>query len=95
MISLKGWVKDKGRLQEEADFETGTTRAEFIKAIEEESERKECCINQKKTGGSLIDTAFQVQLEIATHWYRWEIELEINLKMIIGAKGMALSYVMI
>ena len=62
MISLKDWVKDKVRLQEEAEFETGTTRAEFIKAIEEASEGKECHINQKKTGESLITTAFQVQL---------------------------------
>ena len=37
MISLKDWVKDKVLLQEEAEFETGTTRAEFIKAIEESS----------------------------------------------------------
>ena len=40
MISLKDWVKDKVRLQEEAEFETGTTWAELIKAIEEASERK-------------------------------------------------------
>ena len=40
MISLKDWVKDKVRLQEEAEFETGTTRAESIKATEEALERK-------------------------------------------------------
>ena len=40
MISLKDQVKYKVRLQEEAKFETGTTRAEFMKAIEEASERK-------------------------------------------------------
>ena len=40
MISIKDWVKDKVRIQEEAYFETGTTRAEFIKAIEEASECK-------------------------------------------------------
>ena len=39
MISLKAWVKDKVRLKEEAEFETGTTRAEFIKVIEEALER--------------------------------------------------------
>ena len=61
IVWLKDWVKDKVWLQEEAEFETGTTRAEFIKAIEEASERKECHINQKKTGESLIATAFQVQ----------------------------------
>ena len=63
MISLKDWVKDKVRLQEESEFETRTTRADFVKAIEEVSERKECHINQKKTGESLITTVFQVQLE--------------------------------
>ena len=47
MISFKDWVKDKLRLQEEVEFETGTTRSESIKAIEEASERKECRINQK------------------------------------------------
>ena len=35
MISLKDWVKEKLQLQDEDDFKTGTTRAEFIKAIEE------------------------------------------------------------
>ena len=37
MISLKDWVKDKVWLQEEAEFETRITQAEFIKAIEEAS----------------------------------------------------------
>ena len=50
MISLKDWVRDKVGLQEEAEFETGTTWAEFIKAIEEASERKEFRINQKNSG---------------------------------------------
>ena len=40
MISIKDWVKDKVRLQEEVEFETETTWAEFIKDIEEESERE-------------------------------------------------------
>ena len=41
----------------------------------------------------MIATAFQVQLEIATQSDKWAIELEINLKMIIGSKGIALSYI--
>ena len=93
MISLNDWVKNKVRLQEEVEFETGTTRAEFIKAIEEASERKECRINQKKTGESLITTSLQVQLEPSNQWDRWAIELESNLKMIMVTKGIALSFV--
>ena len=93
MISLKDWVKEKVRLQEEAEFETGTTRDEFIKAIEEASELTEFRINRKKKCESLITTAFQVQSETATQWDRCTIELESNLKIIIGSKGIALSYV--
>ena len=63
MISLKDWVKDKVQIQEKAQVENGTTWDELIKAIEEASERKECRINQKNTGESLITAAFQVQLE--------------------------------
>ena len=40
---------------------------------------------------SLITTTFQVQLETASQWDRWYVELESNLKMIIGAKGIALG----
>ena len=68
-------MKDKVRLQEEVELETRTTRAEFIKAIEEASERKECRINQEKTGEPLITAAFQVQSETATQWDRWAIEM--------------------
>ena len=40
IISIKDWVKDKWQLQEDDEFETGTNWSEFIKAIEEASERK-------------------------------------------------------
>jgi hypothetical protein len=68
LISLKDWVKDKVRLKEEAEFANGTEQAEFIAAINEASERKECQSNQKKVGESLITAAFQVQLESANQW---------------------------
>ena len=41
----------------------------------------------------MITAEFQVQLETDTQWDRWVIELESNLKIIIGAKGIAISYV--
>ena len=41
----------------------------------------------------MITTSFQVQLEAAGQWYRWVAELESNLKMIVGAQGIPLSYV--
>ena len=87
------WVKNKVSLDEPTDFEAGTERAEFITQLEEALERKKCRTNQKKIGDSLIMSSFQVQLETATQWYRWIVELESNLKMIIGSKGIALSYI--
>ena len=41
----------------------------------------------------MITTCFQVQLEAAGKKDRWVVDLERNLKMIVGAKGIPLSYV--
>ena len=41
----------------------------------------------------MITTIFQVQLEAAGQWDRYVVELEINLKVIVGAQGITLSYV--
>ena len=41
--------------------------------------------------GKIIFSRVQVQLETATQWDRWIVELKRNLKMIIGSKGIALS----
>ena len=83
LISLKDWVKDRARLKENDEFEDRTDRATFITTIEEATERRKCRITQKKIGESLITATFQVQLETASQWDRWRIELESILKMII------------
>ena len=41
----------------------------------------------------MITTSFQVHLEAAGQWDRWVVEIEINLKMILGAQAIPLSYV--
>ena len=41
----------------------------------------------------MITDDFQVKLETALKWERWEIELNSHLDMIIGANDFALSYV--
>ena len=41
----------------------------------------------------MITTSFQVQIEAARQWDSWVVELESNLKMIVGAQGIPLSYV--
>ena len=61
--------------------------------LEEVKTRKKCRKEQNKVGKYLIITSFQVQLEAAGKWYCWVVELESNLKMIVGAQGIPLSYI--
>ena len=93
LISLMHWVKDKHRLAEPAKFPLGTKQIQFTEAIQAANERKQCRVDQKKKGESLLTNDFQVNLESADQWERWLIELQSTLKMIIGAKGIALNYV--
>ena len=81
MVSLKDWMKDKVRLQEEAEFETGTTRAEFIKAIKEALERKECRINQKKIRESLLTIGNIYPVVQVGDWIRKQPEDDHRRKM--------------
>ena len=87
------WVKDRHRLAEPAKFPLGTTQIQFTEAIQAANERKQCGVDQKKKGESLLTNNFQVKLEAADQWERWLIELQSTLKMIIGVKGIALDYV--
>ena len=93
LIALKDWVNDRKRLNGETDFETGTLRDNFIKVIEAAPERRKFRKDQKKVGESLITAAFQVKQETANQRDCWVVELESNLKTIIGAKGITISYV--
>ena len=93
LISLMHWVNDKHRLAEPAGFPIGTTQLQFTEAIQAANERKQCRVDQKKKGESLLTNDFQVKLEAANQWERWLIELQSTLKIIIGAKGIALDYV--
>ena len=60
LISLMDLVKDNTRLKEEASFPDGTTREEVIYELGEATTRKNCRKEQKKFGGYLITTSFQV-----------------------------------
>ena len=87
------WVKDKTRLEEEASFPDGTTRQELIYELEAATTRKKCRNEQNKVGEYLITTSFQVHIEAAGKWDQWVVKLERNLKMIVEAQGITLSYI--
>ena len=69
------WVKNSTSPEEEVSFPDGTTRKELIQEIEEATTRKKCRKDQKKVGGSLITTIFQVQIEAAGQWDCWVVEI--------------------
>ena len=74
LIYLMHWVKDKHRLAESAKFPLGTTQIQFTEAIQAANERKQCRVDQKKKGESLLTNDFQVKLESVDQWERWLIE---------------------
>ena len=87
------WVKYKTSLEEETSFPNGTTRQELIYELEEATTRKKCKKEQKKVGESLITTSFQVHIESAGQLDSRVVYLKSDLKMIVGAQGVPLSYV--
>ena len=87
------WVKDKVRLGEPTEFAATYIETDLRGEIEAAQEREVCRKEQKRKGEAMLTDNFQVKLESAIQWERWEIELDSHLKMIIGANGIALSYV--
>ena len=80
-------------MKKKASFPDGTTREEVIYEVEEATTRKNCRKEQKKVGESLIKNSFQVKLKASGQWDRWVVELESNLKIIVAAQVIPLSYV--
>ena len=78
------WVKYKTRIEEEESFLDGTTKLELIYELEESKTRNNCRKQQKEVGEYLITTSFQVHLGASGKKDNWVVELESNLKMIVG-----------
>ena len=58
LIYLMHWVKDKHRLAKPAKFPLGMTQIQFTEAIQAANERKQCRVDQKKKGESLLTNDF-------------------------------------
>ena len=93
LISLMHWAKDKHRVQENIEFENGTTRATVLRMIAEATVRERCRKTQRKAGESLVNQEFASKLKNSAQWERWKVELSSTLGSIIGAKGVPLTYV--
>ena len=93
LISLMYWVKDKNRINEEIEFDDGTTSDDVLQAIDDANIRQICRKTQRKSGESLVTSEFVVKLKNSAQWERWKVELNATLSSIIGAQGVPLSYV--
>ena len=58
LISLMHWVKDKHCLAKSAKFPLGTAQIQFTEVIQAANELKQCQVDQKKKGESLLTNNF-------------------------------------
>ena len=93
MKSLVLWVKDMKRGQWEPTFANTTTKAQFLQALNESLARDRRRREQKKVGESFHDHTFNNKLKSQSQWEKFMDELESTLSMIIGARGVQLTYV--
>ena len=67
LIYLTNWVKDKHRLAETSRFPIGTMQLHFTEAIQASNERKQCRVDQKKKGESLLTNNFMLSWKPRTN----------------------------
>ena len=91
--SLVLWVKDRVRANLPVSFPNGTTRDIFIQLLKDALTRDRQRREQKKTGESYLDQTFNNRLKSQSQWDKFNEELESTLEMIIGVRGVPLSYV--
>ena len=93
LVGLMYWVKDQERLSLPMTIPNGTDQATLLQLIRDSVARQELRNTQKKIGESLITSSFDTKLKNRAQWDRWCTELKALLNTIIGARGIALSYV--
>ena len=91
--SLCLWVHDMVRAGAPVEFANGKTAEELLLEIREATARAKRRKDMKKIGEGLIDTTFNNKLKTQSQWAKFNEELNSTLSMIIGVKGVPLSYV--
>ena len=85
--------KDMTRAGQDLLFEDGTTKQQFLDEINASMLREKRRQEQKKIGESFHDADFNTKLKTQSQWEKFIEELESTLGMIIGVKGVPLTYV--
>ena len=91
--SLCLWVKDRKRACAVINIPDGTDAADLQKMLKASVEREDRRKAMKKTGEGLIDMSFNNKLKSQNQWQKFKQELWSTLSMIIGVKGIPLTYV--
>lgn len=87
------WAKDRNRVDAQVMLPNATTAQEVAIIVREATEREKRRKEMKKTGENLIDTTFNNKLRNQAQWQKFKEELNATLSMIIGLKGVPLTYV--
>ena len=91
--SLALWVKDRIRAQANVGFENTTTAEELNQLLADALNREKMRKEQRKVGESHHDHSFNNKLKTQTQWETFSEELDSTLNLIIGSRGIPLTYV--
>jgi hypothetical protein len=93
LVQLTLWVKDQRRLDLNAEFQNGTTQAEFVADIEAAQQRDKIRKERQKSAEGLASVRIDPPLKSSAGWEAWMVSVETALTLAYGSKGVPLSYV--
>jgi hypothetical protein len=93
LVQLTLWVKDRIRLGQVAEFEDGTTQAEFVSIIDEAQQREQIRHERKKNAEGLATMKIDPPLKASSGWDGWKDSVNTALTLAYGSKGVPLLYV--
>jgi len=86
-------VKDIVRANQTVGFNNDFTRESFLDEISEAITRDELRVQLKKIGESYLDSSFTHKLRGQSQFKKFMEELSSHLSMIVGVRGVSLTYV--
>jgi hypothetical protein len=93
LVQLTLWVKDRIRLGQDAEFDDGTTQAEFVSLIDEAQQRDKIRQERKKNAEGLATMKIDPPLKSSSGWDGWKDSIKTALMLAYGSKGVPLLYV--
>jgi hypothetical protein len=87
LVQLTLWVEDRIRLGQDAEFEDGTTQAEFVSMIDESQQREKIRQERKKNAEGLATMKIDPPLKSSSGWDGWKDSVNTALMLARGSEG--------